>query len=125
MIGGLDRKDIFQTGHGIRGGPTLRMQKIPEWMYQTKDVGEVLLRVFPKLETDERQRKSATRWLEIIQLYFKSGWSVRDVAEKLSISEKKVYDTAQRLTRAGAGLRTTGKPRIGKRGRPKTKTIRF
>jgi len=120
MIGGLDRKDSFQTGHGRRGGPTLRMRKMPEWMYHKKNLGELLLRVFPKLKTDERQRKNAARWLEIISLYFKSGWSAQSVAEQLSITEKKVYDTAQRITRAGAGLRTTGKQRTGKRGRPKT-----
>ena len=119
MIGGLDRRDNFQAGHGIRGGPTLRMRKIPKWMYHEKSVGEVLLRAFPKLRTDERQRQSAARWAGIILLYFKSGWKAEDVAEKLDISRKKVYDTAQRITRSGAGLRTTGKQRTGRRGRPK------
>src|ERR1700721_1188915 len=106
MIGGLDRKDNFQTGYGIRGGPTLRMQKMPEWMKNERDIQSLLLRVFPKLRTDERQRKSALRWLGVIQRYFKMGWSAQDVAEELSITVKKVYDTAQRITRAGAGLRT-------------------
>ncbi|SRR5229473_25379 len=123
MIGGLDRKDQFQKGYGIRGGPTLRMRKIPKWMNHDSDIQRVLLRVFPKLKTDEHQRKSALRWAGIILLYFKSGWKAQDVAEKLNISEKMVYDTAQRITRAGAGLRTTGKQRTGKRGRPKV--IRF
>jgi hypothetical protein len=119
VIGGLDRKDSFQTGHGRRGGPTLRMRKIPKWMHDQENVGEVLLRIFPKSKTNERQRKSALRWLGIILLYFKSGWKAQDVAEELNISKKMVYDTAQRITRAGAGLRTTGKQRSGRRGRPK------
>jgi transposase len=92
-------------------------------MHGQENVGEVLLRIFPKLRTDERQRQSAARWMGIILLYFKLGWKAQDVAEKLNISEKKVYDTAQRITRAGAGLRTTGKQRSGRRGRPKI--IRF
>jgi hypothetical protein len=123
MIGGLDRKDNFQTGHGIRGGPTLRMRKMPKWMNNEKDIQRVLLRVFPKLQTDERQRKGALHWLGIIHRYFKMGQSAQSVAEELDSSATKVYDTAQRITRAGAGLRTTGKQRTGRRGRPKT--IRF
>jgi hypothetical protein len=119
VIGGLDRKDNFQTGHGRRGGPTLRMRKMPEWMNNEKNIHALLIRVFPKLRTDERQRRSAARWAGLIRLYFKSGWSARSVAEELNITEKMVYDTAQRITRAGAGLRTTGKPRAGKRGRPR------
>ncbi len=120
MIGGFDRKDNFQTGHGRRGGPTLRMRKMPKWMNDEKDIRTLLLRVFPRLKTDSRQEKSALRWLGIIHWYFKMGYSARSVAEKLNISEKKVYDTAQRITRAGAGLRTTGKQRTGRRGRPRT-----
>ena len=119
MIGGLDRKDSFQTGHGRRGGPTLRMQKIPKWMNQESDIQRVLLRVFPKLKTDEHQRKSALRWLGLIHWYFKIGWSAQDVAEKLHISAKTVHETAQRIRYAGAGLRTTGKQRTGRRGRPR------
>jgi hypothetical protein len=123
MIGGLDGKDNFQTGHGKRGGPTLRMRKIPEWMNNEKNVHALLLHVFPRLKTDVRQRASAARWAGLIRLYFKSGWKARDVAGELNISEKQIYDTAQRITRAAAGLRTTGKQRTGKRGRPKT--VRF
>lgn len=120
LLGSFDKKDSFQTGHSRRGGPTLRMRKMPEWMKNEKSIHGLLLRIFPKLKTDERQRKNAAGWLEIIRLYFKSGWKAQDVAEKLNTSKKQVYDTAQRITRAGAGLRTTGKPRAGKRGRPKT-----
>src|SRR5437899_2054678 len=115
MIGGLDRNDNFQKGYGIRGGPTLRMRKMPKWMNNKKDIHRLLLQVFPKLQTDEHQHKSVLRWLRIIHWYFKMGYSAQDVAEKLSITEKNVYDTAQRITRAGAGHRTTGKPRIGRR----------
>lgn len=121
FIPGLDRKDGFVAGHSARGGPTLRMQKMPEWMKDEKNVRGLLLRVFPKLKINKRQRKSAARWAVIIRLYFKMAWSARDVAKELNTTEKKIYDTAQRITRAGAGLRTTGKPRTGKPGRPKTK----
>src|SRR5712664_1604996 len=119
MIGGLDRKDSFQTGHGIRGGPTLRMRKMPKWMNNENDIRRLLLRVFPKLETDERQRKSALRWLGIIHRYFKMGQSAQDVADELHMSAKTVHDIAQKIRYAGAGLRTTGKQRTGRRGRPK------
>jgi hypothetical protein len=125
FIGGLDRKDHFQTGHGTRGGPTLRMRKMPKWMNYESDIQRVLLRVFPKLKTDKHQRTSALRWLGVIHWYFKMGWSAQSAAEQLGISAKMVYDSAQRITRAGAGLRTTGKPRAGKRGRPRTRTNYF
>jgi hypothetical protein len=127
FIDELDRKDQFQKGYGIRGGPTLRMRKMPKWMNNKKDIQRLLLRVFPKLETDKRQRKNALRWVEVIRLYFTLGWSAHDVAEELQqrnsdehVSAKMIYDTAQRIIRAGAGLRTTGKLRVGKRGRPRT-----
>lgn len=123
MIPGLDRKDKFQKGYIKRGGPTNRIRNTPAWMRNKSTIRMVLLRSFPKLKTSENQRKGAARWLEIIRLYYLCGWHAPDVAEELRISEKAVYDTAQRVMRAGAGLRTTGKPRTGKRGRPKS--IRF
>jgi hypothetical protein len=123
LMSSFDGKDHFQTGHSRRSGPTLRMRKMPEWMKNEKNIHALLLRVFPKLKTDARQRTSAAHWAGLIRLYFKSGWKARDVAGELNISEKQVYDTAQRITRAGAGLRTTGKRRTGRRGRPKS--IRF
>lgn len=122
-IPGLDAKDNFQEGYIKRGGPTNRIRNTPAWMRNEKTIRIVLLRSFPNLKTNEGQNKSAARWLEIIRLYYQSGWHALDVAEELHISEKVVYDTAQRLMRAGVGLRTTGKPRTGKRGRPKS--IRF
>ena len=123
MIPRLDAKDNFQKCYIKRGGPTNRMRNTPAWMRNERTIRSLLLRVFPKLKTSERQRQGAARWLEIIRLYYLNGWHAPDVAEELHISEKRVYDTAQRLMRAGAGLRTTGKPRTGKRGRPKS--IRF
>jgi len=96
------------------------MWKMPKWMNRDSDIQRVLLRVFPKLETDKHQHENALRWLRVIHWYFKIGWSAQDVAEKLHISAKTVHETAQRIRYAGAGLRTTGKQRTGRRGRPKT-----
>ena len=87
-------------------------------MNNTK-IQKILLRVFPKLRTDEKQRKGAKRWSLIIYYFYTASYPAGKVAELMGISEKTVYDTVLRIKRVVKGLRSTGKPRTGKRGRPK------
>ena len=124
----FDGKDHFMTGHDVRGKPSStwskRVRSLPRWISDDKLIQELLLKVFPKLKTDSRQRERAGRWLRVIQLYFRTALPARSVAEELRISEKTVYDTELRINRAVKGLRTTGRQKTtGKPGRPKV--IRF
>ena len=94
-------------------------------MYAETDAGdklhrEVMLRAFPKMETNERQRQRALLWLEIIILFFRRGKPARYVAGELfsdegrkkrpwlrsTNQEKYVEDTIRRIRRTAAGRRT-------------------
>lgn len=97
-----------------------RLRRTPVWTASNEDIKEVLLRAFPKLATNERQRLKAGRWLQVIHFYYRMGWTRSRVAEEMKISERAVKDYIQTISRAANGRRTsTGKPRSGRpRGRP-------
>lgn len=124
LIPGLDRKDLFQKGHLVRGSPksgwTRRTKNIPLWTRNDEAVKKLLLKIFPKMVSNRRQRERAGRWAAVIHLYFRAARPASEVAQELKISEKTVYDTVLRIRRAAKGLRTTGRKRTaGKPGRPR------
>jgi hypothetical protein len=124
LIPGLDRKDQFQKGHLVRGAPKSSWRKragnIPAWALDNESIKQLLLKIFPKMNSNRRQRDSAGRWAAVIHLYFRAARPALEVADTLKIPEKKVYDTVLRIKRAAKGLRTTGRNRTaGKPGRPR------
>jgi|ERR1700674_3480292 len=123
LIPGLDRKDQFQKGYLVRGAPKSswkkRARNIPAWALDNEYIKKLLLKIFPKMNSDRRQRDRSGRWARVIYLFFTSARPASEVADAMGISEKKVNDTALRITRAVKGLRTTGRTRTkGKPGRP-------
>jgi hypothetical protein len=57
----------FQRNGG-RGG-----RRTPAWAANDAEIKRVLLRSFPKLHTDSRQRAAAARWMLIIHMYWRRG----------------------------------------------------
>jgi hypothetical protein len=133
----FDGNDQFMHGCSIGGNPhsgnRQRAMNPPEWSVNNKLVREVLLRAFPKMETNRTQERRALLWLEIIYDFYRRGLPSTKIAMELfsdegrkkrpwlrsSNPEKYVEDTVRRITRVAAGLRTTGKPRTNNKGRPK------
>jgi DNA-directed RNA polymerase specialized sigma24 family protein len=121
-IRGFDR-DAFS--YSVRGGPRAshknRLKQRPAWTNDNAEVQKLLLRVFPKLHTDANQERKAARWASVIYLYYFVGHTAADVADQLGIPVQTVLSTLYRIRRAAAGLRTDGKARAAKRGRPTTR----
>jgi|SRR5215472_15534580 len=135
----FDGSEPFMV-HGckVRGGPhsgnRIRATNPPEWATNHRLTRQVLLRAFPKLDSNKTQERRALLWLEIIYNFYRRGLPASYVAMELFSDEgrkkrpwlqsanpqKYVEDTVRRIARVAAGLRTTGKPRTNTKGRPKT-----
>ncbi len=126
----MDGDDPFVTGgHQIikTAGATLhtqRVQCIPAWTRNDDEVRKLLQTAFPKLNEDSRvgrrQREWAARWLRVIHLYCRVGWTRAKVADELGVKPHIIRLTYQRICRVYKGLRSDGKPRVQSgSGRPK------
>lgn len=120
----LDGNDPFMTGgHGIK---KIRRQSrpVPEWTRDDKKVQEVLLRSFPKLATDEKQRKRAATWMRVIHLYYRMGTTYSQVAAEMQTDNGRVYNIIRRIQRVAKGRRADNTGMLGKpKGRPRRKSM--
>ena len=115
----VDGDDTFFKGHRIikqrRGN-----RECPDWAYSTVKLRALLLKSFPKLLTNKKQRASAGRWARVIQMYFKSQMTHGQIASELHVGLNTVLMLIRAIKLAARGVRTdTGKPR-GVRGRPRS-----
>jgi hypothetical protein len=121
----FDAHEAFVAGgHAIRGSGRSshreRVEKTPEWANSDLEVRKLLLMVFPKLATDERQRKSAGVWNTVIYMYFRLGYTRLYISLLMKWSPPKVNSTIRHIRRAMNGQTVKGKIRTGKKpGRPK------
>ena len=105
---------FMSNGHQIVKLRT-RKRTVPAWTRNNKEVQKVLLRSFPKLATDSRQRIRAARWARIIHLYFRLQWTYRQVADELGITPERMHDLIRNICRSAAGLRADGTGRFSLR----------
>jgi hypothetical protein len=89
---------VFGNG---RAGHNQRVANTPEWLMNDAAVRAVLLRAFPKMETNPTHRKRAGRWASIINLYFCQGYTALQVAMELR------YDDAEKSARVPQGRDAT------------------
>jgi hypothetical protein len=96
-----------------------RPYKKAGWAHDDKQIQQLLLRSFPRMHTNSKQRKRAGRWLRVINLYWRQQWSRGDIAAELGLKYNIIKNLIRAIRRAAAGRRSdTGKP-IGKqKGRP-------
>lgn len=122
----LDGSDPFvNAGHQIikSAGATrheTRVSNLPEWATDDKQVQALLLRSFPKLKQDPVQRQRAGKWAQIIQLYYRVGWTQTKIAEELGMSLVLLKYYLKAIRRAASGKTVNNIVRGQKpRGRPK------
>jgi hypothetical protein len=119
----FDGSDSFVAGgHSVRGGGATRnaarIANTPEWVNDDVQVRLILLKVFPKLSSDSRQREQAARWMRVIYLYFRRGFPRAKVAMIMNISMSSVKHLILTISRASEGKNKRGVvPK--RRGRPK------
>jgi hypothetical protein len=119
----IDSNDPFMTrGHQIikirRGW---RKKQVPEWATNDKSVQALVLRSFPKLKTDDKQRRRAGIWVRVINLYFRMGWTRGQIAEELGTTSEIIKYTIRRIRRVSEGKAADGlgpRVKVGS-GRPK------
>lgn len=108
---------FMKGGHRIINSNRARVgpaRKNADWSKSNKKVQSLLLRVFPKMGTNDAQRKRAGRWLRIIQLYFRSGYSYGDTAIEINEKKKFVQNVLYRINRALHGLPCDGRKKFRK-----------
>jgi hypothetical protein len=121
----FDGADSFVSGgHAVRGGGSTshaeRVASIPEWANNDTEVRSLLKTAFPKLDSSPTQRKRAAAWMLIIQYYFRMGLTHHRIVIKTGWTQNKIMMLIRNIRWAAEGKRAgTGKPRSGKRGRPK------
>ena len=123
----IDGDDPYFTGHGIikprrgnQGNKTGIPRTCPDWANNSVKIKELLLRSFPKLKADDRQRAAAGRWARVIQLYYRKQMTHGQVCTELSIPLVTLLSVVRSIDRAIQGKRTDGTgPRTGKMGRPR------
>jgi hypothetical protein len=128
----LDGHDTFVTGHQIikTAGATLhnqRVQNTPEWTRNDAEVRKLLLIAFPRLNEDStvgrKQRIRAARWLRVIHLYYRMGWTASKVSGELGVNVEIVKNTYKSICRVFKGLTANNKKRVKSgAGRPKIVT---
>ncbi len=126
----IDGNDPFMSsGHQIKKTVS-RHRKIPDWVKSNAEVRKLLLRSFPKLATDTKQREKAARWTRVIHLYFKMSMTHGQIAEELGeqmddgtvkpLSLSTVQSIIRSITRVSQGRRADGRGNlVPQKGRPK------
>ena len=126
----LDTDDPFVAGgHQIikTAGATRHQERVkntPEWTQSNDEVRKLLLRAFPRLNEEtpvgRAQRIKAARWLRVVHLYYRMGWTTGKVAEEMGLSLNTIKNTYKSICRVYKGLTANNRKRIKSgAGRPK------
>lgn len=116
----MDGSDPFMTGgHQVISPRRAYKKDHPAWTKSDEKIKQILLRSFPKLQTDRRQRLAAARWLRIIHMYYRVGETIGTIALELHQKVGTVKRVLVSIKRAAKGKNTANGTERRKRGRPK------
>ena len=87
----VDEKTALKEVFGRFGGYQIhrvpyrnnKQKEVPAWAIKDESLRTVLLTAFPRLHTNLSQRKAAARWAQVIQLYYRQGWTETEVADEM------------------------------------------
>lgn len=92
----------------------------PIWTKSDKKIQELITRSFPKVQSSPTQRAAAAKWVSVIHLYFRMGYTRSQIAHELGSTYTKIKGIIRSITRVSKGLRADGYGKLkGSRGRPK------
>jgi Sigma-70, region 4 len=117
----FDGSDNFASGHQIITVRQGKKRSVPEWVSDDEKFKDFLLRVFPKMQEDEKQRLRAGRLTRIFYMHYRANLTYGDIAYELGITTKSVERTLHRIRSIAEGKWSNGKGKHGlrPRGRPK------
>jgi hypothetical protein len=78
-------------------------KETPDWAKSDEKIANLIRKVFPKFETNEKQRFRASRWVRIIYLHFRVNYTLSQIADEMYISEVNVKNILNRVRRVAAG----------------------
>lgn len=81
----IDGADSFMTGFAV-GAPRTYARKLPAWTMDDSRVRALLERSFRWMHCNKAHRKQAGRWASIIYLYYRMGYTYKQLAEALGES---------------------------------------
>jgi len=106
--------DAFTGGFQVGSARTYK-RKPQIWTNNDPEIREVLLTAFPKQATNAKQRAKAGRWLRVIHLYHRMGYTKTQIAADMGLTPEAVKSLLRAISRTRKGLTWRGKPR-GLRG---------
>ena len=83
-------------------------KNIPEWAILKEETQKILLRAFPKLHTDMKQRRAAGRWAQIINMYYLQCMTAEQVAQELNETRAVIKRLILSISRISKGLTVNG-----------------
>jgi hypothetical protein len=86
--------------------------EVPKWASDDSKLRDLLLRAFPRLHTDQKQKLGAARWLKVVTLHYRLRWTESQIAEEMELTISAFRSMVARMKRTA-----TTKPQP--RGRPK------
>jgi len=116
----FDADDPFMTkGYAITKKRHGQRRETPIWVKDQKQVQALLLRSFPKLKVDRRQRDRAARWARVIHLYFNLLLPFGEVQAEMNVSRYTLLSLLRAIRRVSNNRRADGSKNLGgKPGRP-------
>jgi len=109
----LDPKEPFSSQ--IIKPRTDDKKGVPEWATSDAEIRIVVLRVFPRWQTDPRHRLGAARWIRIAHLFWRVGLTRGQVVEEMqtawpSITPKVVDHVTRNIRLAHDGKSSRARP---------------
>ena len=83
-------------------------KKVPDWVNSHAKIQELLLRTFPLMKTNLKQRERAGRWARIIYLYYRRQWTRGQIAAELNVPYANVKGILRSVKRVSGGKRANG-----------------
>jgi len=80
LLNKLDASEPFMHGGHKVVKPRHKIKTIPDWALDDGRIQEIVLRSFPKLRTDAKQRAKAALWVRVIFLYFRREFTEGQIA---------------------------------------------
>lgn len=126
------KSDILKrtVGDGYLGGYQIvkarrQERKTPDWVNNDAKIREFVTRAFPKLSDNVKQKEAARRWVQVVYLYFRMGYTDTQTSEEMHLTLGQVRGIIRSLRRAAKGLwaKGTGKHGVRPRGRPVVKKV--
>ena len=108
LRGIFDSNDSFMSRCRLKKRRSSQNREMPAWVKNPQQVQALLLRSFPRLKTDPKQRLRAARWARVIHLYFTLMLPFGDVLEEIGTTRNTLLALLRSIRRVAENRRADG-----------------